>query len=198
MLELPLTHSCFLLRTHNEPVEKALFLTLPNSPRGTGVNDFPLDYLFRWFSFFRHASEAGFTRFLCPSGHYRSVLPDLPDIVNHRVEQPLRIYLALPTEREPTQSYGRADVAEDRLCDPQTSAVVQPAFPGVDLSFHLLGECLRRLWGSTLEEMHLPWGLLVRPLQTLLPQAARPTIPLGSHEADRLVPPDLEIAVLQV
>jgi hypothetical protein len=93
----------------------------------------------------------------------------LQQIVNRAVENPLYIYLPLPTQSESIQPQCGADIAKYRFCRSESPVVDESAFYQIDFAFHLLCERLRLRLRTTLKEVHLSCLSTVWMSQASLP-----------------------------
>ena len=83
------------------------------------------------------------------------MMRQLLDVMHQAVELPLRIDLALSSEREPVELLIVPDITEHQFHRGKASPVSRPSFRAVDASFHLVGERLRPI-SLALKETHLP------------------------------------------
>ncbi len=100
------------------------------------------------------------------------------------VEEPLDVHLPFASESKSIESEGGTDVGKDRLHGREPFIIDETTLHGIYFAFHLLGEALGEVWGTSLEEVDLSCFRTVGITEALFSKSAR--------EAVGLVPPELD------
>ena len=125
------------------------------------------------------------------------VTRELLDVVHQAIQVPLCVHLGLPPQGEAVELLVMPQVGKHRLHGGHALAVYLSASWAVDGLLHALGELVRRGLVPG-KERHLPHRGAIRVAQTLAPEVARPTAPLGARELVTASPVGHAVAAIAV